>query len=862
MFQIDPLSLIPSSLKQEALNTVVNFLADQAKKLAGEEISSKIKKLRSDAVFQEQFDNGLQRAVQCFAAKYETQDEDLVAAITADANFFKNPEIREALLGILKKPGSYLAEQQETMTRSFASVLPGRKNRERVDRAVIYLIKCLAEELWSLPELQPVYNLQFQRLTAEATRQQVDLQKAQLQALTSLNTGVREALLQLTDAIAERKLLPDECLSHSTWSKLLHNLPQPDYGHFVGRDEELKQISQLLLSKSRTWIIVIDGIGGIGKSALALEIAFRYLRNYAQIPTEERFEAIVWVSAKRTTLTSDGVITRENRLRGLGDIQNAIAITLQREDILRSKPEERSELIRVALSCQRTLLIIDNLETIDDDAVLNFLRELPHPTKAIVTTRHRIDIAYPIRLVGMPWQDTVLLIEEECKLKLTAINRRDARRLYDRTGGVPLAIVWSIAQIGYGYSVECILERLGTPTNDVTRFCFEGAFQIICETPAYHLLLAMALFETDANRDAVGFVADLPILDRDDGLVVLEKLSLINRTIDRFSLLPLTKVYIEGEYTKDHVLQLISKMENRWIHWYEQISQKYHRYWELEDSFDARNFQCERANLAKALKTCIKRQDNRAVLSLALGFSNGSYHLGYIEESIESSEYGATLARQTNEPFYLAAFLERLGLMYAWRDEFEKSILYLKEAETISAESDPSLVFEILDHLGAQYLRRRYFQEAREYFDKALAFAQQSTNIVWIARSYYLFGVLYTRMGNYPSARTALEKALALSQEHHLHRLACWIKNYLGFVAIGEHKPEEAEKYLSESLSVAIGCSDRRRIGRIKEALGKLERERGNQTAAKAFFEESAAVFRELGMHQDVVQITALASQG
>jgi len=59
-----------------------------------------------------------------------------------------------------------------------------------------------------MPELQPIYSLQFQRVTAEATREQVVIQKAQLEALTGLNAGIREALLQLTDAIAEKKRLP------------------------------------------------------------------------------------------------------------------------------------------------------------------------------------------------------------------------------------------------------------------------------------------------------------------------------------------------------------------------------------------------------------------------------------------------------------------------------------------------------------------------------------------------------------------------------------------------------------------------------------------------------------------------------
>ncbi|MFQ5613981.1 MAG: hypothetical protein ACE5H9_17810, partial [Anaerolineae bacterium] len=248
MLQIDIFDLIPQSLKRQALDTLVDFVSDQAKKVAGDEIAAKVKNLRSDATFNQAFEAGLQRAVQRFIQEYETEDEDLVAAIAADEDFFKNEEVQAALLAILKKPGAYLVDERETVLQSFATVLPQRKNRERVDRAVTYLLKCLAEELWHLPELQPIYSLQFQRMTAEATRQQVDLQKAQLQALTGLNTGIREALLQLTDAIAERKLLPSgEAASLSAppaEPKVYHNLPQPDYGRFVGREQELAQVAR------------------------------------------------------------------------------------------------------------------------------------------------------------------------------------------------------------------------------------------------------------------------------------------------------------------------------------------------------------------------------------------------------------------------------------------------------------------------------------------------------------------------------------------------------------------------------------------------------------------------------------------
>jgi len=40
--------------------------------------------------------------------------------------------------------------------------------------------------------------------------------------------------------------------------------------------------------------------------------------------------------------------------------------------------------------------------------------------------------------------------------------------------------------------------------------------------------MALSLFATDANREALGYMADLPELDRDDGLAELERLSLVN----------------------------------------------------------------------------------------------------------------------------------------------------------------------------------------------------------------------------------------------------------------------------------------------------------------------------------------------
>ena len=51
-------------------------------------------------------------------------------------------------------------------------------------------------------------------------------------------------------------------------------------------------------------MITIDGYGGIGKSALALEVAENYGHYFDQLPKAERFDAIIWTTAKQTVLTA------------------------------------------------------------------------------------------------------------------------------------------------------------------------------------------------------------------------------------------------------------------------------------------------------------------------------------------------------------------------------------------------------------------------------------------------------------------------------------------------------------------------------------------------------------------------------
>lgn len=442
---------IPDELKQRALDRIVNFLVGQAGTGVGNEITKAIGQLSSQAEFNKAFDKAMEHGIKVFQDQYRAQDEDLVIAIITDGNFWEVKSVREALLALIKHPGVWLPNEQEAVVRHFADVLPTRINRDRVDKAVAFFLRCVVEDLWTLPgtkEIREIYSLQFQKIETEALNQQVQLLEAQLQATTQLSTDVRQGLLQLA-TILEQRLLTSSLQPTLSNPLPYHNLPQPDYTVFVGRHKELAWLRQRLLPSDRVWEIEIVGLGGVGKSSLAHAIAYECYKHYKDLPFDEHFDAIIWISAKEEILTIGG---REKVgppgliSRTLEEMYTTIAQTLDREDITRAIPEERDHLVQKA---QRTLLIVDNLEGVKDERVKSFLRNLPVPTKCIITSREqKIGTADVKELNGLSPEEAEKMIIEESTDRGIVLDEEQRKRVFRRTSGLPLPIKLGIALAG------------------------------------------------------------------------------------------------------------------------------------------------------------------------------------------------------------------------------------------------------------------------------------------------------------------------------------------------------------------------------------------------------------------------------
>lgn len=299
-------------------------------------------------------------------------------------------------------------------------------------------------------------------------------------------------------------------------------LPRQPY--FFGRAAELATIADAIAPEARTWGALIDGPGGIGKTALAVRAA--------HLAPAADFDRKIFLSAKVRELTPAGEQPLADfMLPNYMALLAELARELGEPDIARCDPAERANTVRRTLAGKRALIVIDNLETLDETErmrVFQFLGRLPEGNKAIVTSRRRSDVdARIIRLDRLPQADALLLLDE-----LAARNRLLARAtaaerqaLYELTHGNPLLIQWTAGQLGRGQcrtvADACDFLQKAPPGNDPLEYIFGDLVESFTESET-KVLAALAHFTQPAK---VEWVTDLAGLAEPAALTALEDLA-------------------------------------------------------------------------------------------------------------------------------------------------------------------------------------------------------------------------------------------------------------------------------------------------------------------------------------------------
>jgi hypothetical protein len=353
-------------------------------------------------------------------------------------------------------------------------------------------------------------------------------------------------------------------------NNIFHNVIEPTYKKFVGRTESKKRLL-LALEHKRIYLITISGIGGVGKSALVIKTVQDLIDQY-----NNTFSFIIWVSAKITELTPDGIESKNQTFQNLNQLLDIILkITDFTEGLNYSYQAKRDYCIEV-LSIDKFLLIVDNFETIPKNKVaefIDFFEEVGDrcmETKILITTRHQLgESEKVIDLKEFSFSEYVEFVNYLYYEKFCSngnINTSDIKALYENTGGLPLATEFFIGQLKRYDSLKEIINKIKTNRigkDDILKFSFEESFSQFSE-PEQKVVFAISLLEYP-DIDNISYIAEMDEFDIEDILSNLKKKSFVNDkpTMDgmQYSILPLTKAFLLRELDNNNKLNYLLKLK-------------------------------------------------------------------------------------------------------------------------------------------------------------------------------------------------------------------------------------------------------------------------------------------------------------
>ncbi len=257
-----------------------------------------------------------------------------------------------------------------------------------------------------------------------------------VQAINAVGTGVEDIARKLLDSLSRDE--PIASPRGAVWQEA--SAPPA----LFGRDREINVLLNLIQKRAGRNVIAIDGMGGIGKTALAKEVVRR-------ISASGEFSHVVWQTAKTEAFDGSGIvrqissppITMERLLLAIAN-EGSFRQRLDEERSL----AERTYLVRQLMEKERFLVVVDNLETIQGfRRLVSDLGSLFTGSQALLTSRYSLaeyDFVQPVSLGSLPADAGVALLRNELQerspLKPLIMDDDYLKRIHRDTGGLPLAM--------------------------------------------------------------------------------------------------------------------------------------------------------------------------------------------------------------------------------------------------------------------------------------------------------------------------------------------------------------------------------------------------------------------------------------
>ena len=640
-----------------------------------------------------------------------------------------------------------------------------------------------------------------------------------------------------------------------------------DTGVFTGRRAELARLVELgaaadgARGPGAVVISAIDGMPGVGKTALAVHAAHRLAGRFSD---GQLFIDLHGYTQGYPPRTADQAL--ETFLRAMGVPPQQIP----------GDTEERAALYRERLASTRTLIVLDNAA---DEAQVRPLIPGDAGCLVLITSRRKLkslDDAHVVAVDVMPEPDAVTLLRTVAGPGRVAPDDRGAAEVVGLCGRLPLAVriagallrnrpAWTLAHLaGKLRAAHIRLDAFSDGDRDLVAV-FGLSDQSLSDEQRrlYRHLALVPGPEIDAYAAAALAETDPVAADR-----VLQELVdhnlLLEPAAGRYEMHDLIRAHARALAAADPAAErevALGRLLDYYQHTALRADAGIARYAQpgpadpapshappLPDADAARAWlRAERANLTACLRYAVDGGLEERIVALSAGLANLLRTDGPWPQAAAAQAGAAAAANHLGDHAGQARALTELGNLQGLTDDYLSAQASLRAALKLHRETrDKAGQARALTELGSAQLSGD-ISGAEASLRAALKLHRETGDKAGQARSLAMLGTLQRQSGDFPGAQASLRAALELHREtgHKAGQVQALTELVEVQALAAEY--EDAIRNGESALVIARELGDRLCVANARVALGMAQRSTGDYDSAARNLKAAQDAYLELG---------------
>jgi len=623
---------------------------------------------------------------------------------------------------------------------------------------------------------------------------------------------IRDQLEEALQAPVARAVLPPRPESAART-----NLLSP-ISSFIGRDREQATIRELLQTSR---LVTLTGIGGVGKTRLALAVADSQVNSYRDGVW------LVELAASPGGVLCQAVARALGILEKVGEpLRRTLTEFLQSRELLlvldtcEHMIRECSELVDALLAaCPQLTVLATSREPLDTTGGTAWV--VPPLTKPGANQAHAEDLLHSESV-------QLFLARAQAKRQDFTLTQSNAAAVADvcrSLDGIPLSLelaaarltMLSVGQIaarlGDRFSLLTGGSRVAPPRHQTLRATLHWSYALLDE-PERVLLRRLSVFAGGCDLNAIEAVCTRDGIETDATMDVVG--SLVNKSL----VLATTE---EGQ-ARYHLLDTVRQYgQEHLAAWDEEAIRARHCEWYVSLAEQAKPLlrSAEQALWLDRLE--VEHNNIRVALEWSIGHSNAG-----------DGQYGLRLANAVWQFWYMRAYVTEgrswLERVLACRDGGAASL----RAEALNAAGG-------LAHLQGDEPR------AETLLEESLRYARCTGDHAAEARALTNLATIAAMQGDYQKALSRYEGSVPIFRDGQDTPNAATALYNIGITKLNLGNDEEAQPFLEESLQLWRSIGFELGIAMALTNLATIMRQRGDLERAKMVMEESASHLLESG---------------